>query len=75
VNTEHSEQVASIQIYFEGRAKFFPHRERTNGPKGEAGRIESGLEFLGGAAGPPPARDLGEHCKFPQWGPRKKIEI
>jgi len=47
VNTEHSEPVASIQIYFEGRAKFFPHRERTNGPKGEAGRIKSGGGVLG----------------------------
>jgi len=47
VITEHSEPVASIQIYFDQRAKFFPHRERTNGPKGEAGRIESGGGVLG----------------------------
>jgi len=60
VNTEHSEPVASVHIYFEGRAKFFPHRKGTNGPKREAGRVESGVGFLGGSAScePPLARGL-----------------
>ena len=61
MNTEHSEPVASIQIYFEGRPKFFPHREGTNGPKREAGRVESGVGFLGGGSelrAPPLARGL-----------------
>jgi len=70
VNTEHSEPVASIQIYFEGRAKFFPHSEGTNGPKPETGRVESGGGVLWrGLAAPPPARGLGERCKLPQRGP------
>ena len=31
----------------EGRAKFFPHAEGTNGPKREAGRVESGGGIFG----------------------------
>ena len=53
--------MASIQIYFEGRAKFLRHREGTNGPKQEAGRVESGGGVLGRgqrAASPPLARGL-----------------
>jgi len=47
VNTEHSEPLAPIQSYFEEREKFFPQREGTNGPKLEAGRVESGGGVLG----------------------------
>jgi len=68
-----SEPVASIQIYFEGRAKFFPHRKGTNRPKREAGRVESGGGVFGRrqrAASPLLAIGVyGEHCKLPQLGP------